>query len=212
MNIILIYKNYGIPEPLQRHMLRVAGIAEQILANWVGPEINRKSLIKVLLLHDMGNLVKMEPEPDESTITKTTREKFIKKFGKDDHAVSREIAFSLGLSKAEVSLMDNKIFIKNDETVNSNDFARKIGAYADQRTAPEGILPILERLKEAQHRYKDKPGSSMNNPKTEMLINCAVELEKQIMKNCKLSSADEINDNSVMSYIEQLKHFNLDVT
>lgn len=205
-----IYMSYGVPDSLQKHMLRVAGIAEQILSAWNGPEIDRKSLIKVLLLHDMGNLVKIAPDPDESPITKSMREKFIRKFGKDDHAVSREISLRLGLSKAEINLMDEKIFIKNDETVHSKNFSRKIGAYADQRAAPEGILPILDRLREAQRRYSDKPGSSMKNPRTEMLIKCAVELERQIMENCKLKSADEITDDSVSNYIEQLKHFNIE--
>lgn len=203
-----IYKNYGVPEGLQMHMLRVAGIADQVLSTWHGPNVDRKRLMRVLLLHDMGNIVKMDPGPDESERTRAVREEYISKFGNDDHRISREIANKLGFSHEELTLMDGKVFIRNDETVTSEDYARKIGAYADQRAAPGGVNPLLIRLREAQHRYRDKPGSSMNNPRTEMLIQHALEIEKQIMKHCNLEPED-ITDVSVAPFIERLRKFEI---
>jgi len=205
-NITGIYKLYGIPEVLQMHMFRVAAIADQILSVWHGPNIDRESLMRVLLLHDMGNIVKMDIEPSEDSKTRAVREKYLSKFGKDDHRVSHEIAKELGLSNNELSLMDGKIFIKNDKTLLSNDYSRKIGAYADQRAAPDGVFPLLTRLREAQRRYSDKPGSSMNNPRTEKLIECALEIEKQLMVYCDLDPSD-ITNTSVAYFIDHLHTF-----
>jgi len=203
-----IYRRYGIPEGLQMHMLRVAAIADQVLSAWHGPSVDRESLIRVLLLHDMGNIVKMDHEHYESPRMLAVREEYMSKFGKDDHRVSLEIAKELGLSGKELALMDGKVFIRNDETVASKDYARKIGAYADQRAAPDGVSILLIRLREAQHRYRDKPGSSMNNPRTEMLIECALQIEKQLMEHCDLKPED-ITDASVAPFLERLRTFEI---
>jgi hypothetical protein len=62
-------------------------------------------------------------------------------------------------------------------------------------------MPLLERLNEAKDRYKDKPGSSMNNPKTEYLIHCAVLIETEIMQITSIKS-DAINDISIQKNID----------
>lgn len=206
--IIEIYNDYGIPKGLQMHMLRVAGIAEQVLLSWNGPIVNRPSLIRVLLIHDMGNIVKMHKDDFTSGLELNIRERFIERFGMDDHMASREIGRELGLTNDEIMLMDGKVFIHNEETLKSNNFSRKIGAYADQRVAPTGIQPLLERLREAQLRYRDKPGSSMNNPKTEFLIDCAIQIENQVMRHCNLNP-NNINDFSVAPIIDNLRNFHI---
>ena len=59
MNILEIYKKYHLPENLQMHMLRVAACSNLIIDNWKGKEIDKQSIIRVCLLHDMGNMVKI---------------------------------------------------------------------------------------------------------------------------------------------------------
>ena len=59
MNILEIYKKYHLPENLQMHMLRVAACASLILDNWNGEKIDKEAIIRVCLLHDMGNMVKI---------------------------------------------------------------------------------------------------------------------------------------------------------
>ena len=59
MNVIEIYNKYHLPENLQMHMLRVAACSNVIIDNWNGPEIDVKAIIRVCLLHDMGNIVKI---------------------------------------------------------------------------------------------------------------------------------------------------------
>ena len=55
MNIIDIYRKYHLPENLQMHMLRVASWSNLIIDNWKGQELDRNAIIRVCLLHDMGN-------------------------------------------------------------------------------------------------------------------------------------------------------------
>lgn len=209
MNTITnIYNEYGIPEILQLHMLRVAAIAEKILVAWNGPTVDRPSLLRVLLLHDTGNIVKMFDVENDNERFHVMREKYYSVYGHDDHKVSIAIGRELGLTDDELALMDGKVFIRNDETLRSRDFSRKIGAYADQRAAPDGVLPLLERLREAQRRYKDKPGSSMNNPRTEMLIECAADIEKQVMSHCNINPTD-ITDASISPFIPKLRRFRI---
>ena len=59
MNIIDIYNKYHLPKNLQMHMLRVAACSNLIIDNWKGIEIDKDAIIRVCLLHDMGNMVKI---------------------------------------------------------------------------------------------------------------------------------------------------------
>ena len=59
MNIIEIYNKYHLPENLQMHMLRVAACSNLIIDNWKGPQIDKQAIIRVSLLHDMGNMLKI---------------------------------------------------------------------------------------------------------------------------------------------------------
>ena len=204
-SITAIYELYKIPESLQLHMLRAAAIAKQIVDNWVGPEINGDFILKVLLLHDMGNIVKFSDD-DLTQEQIELRQEIVNKYGHDDHVISNQIAKELGLNQEELDMMDAKIFIKNDLTVNLDSYEIKIGAYADQRVAPDGIYSIRERLEEAKSRYKDKPGSSMNNSRTDLLMECAYEIEKQVMMHCNIMSED-INNESVQGVVEDLKGY-----
>ena len=207
ISIKAIYELYKIPEILQLHMLRAAAIAKQILDNWTGIEINEEAILKVLLLHDMGNIVKFSDD-DLTQEQIELRQEIVNKYGHDDHVISNQIARKIGLNQEELDMMDAKIFIKNNLTVNLDSYEIKIGAYADQRVAPDGIYSIRERLEEAKARYKDKPGSSMNNSRTDLLMECAYEIERQVMMYCNIKPED-INNESVQGVIEDLKEFEI---
>ena len=207
-NILQIYKDYGIPENLQLHMLRVAACSKKIIDNWTGPHINKNSLYRVLLLHDMGNIVKIPEDEFDDHVFQSVRKKYFDLYGKDDHIVSLVIAKELGLLEHELKLMNDKIFINNEKTLQSDSYEAKIGSYCDQRVAPDGVMPLLERLIEAKERYKDKPGSSMNNTQTDMLIQCATIIEKQIMDKCNIHP-DDITDESVLGNIQFFKDYSI---
>jgi len=209
VNIIEIYNKYYLPENLQMHMLRVAACSNLIIDNWNGLEIDKESIIRVCLLHDMGNMVKIPEEESKDEEFLKVRKKYFDKYGTNDHEINLEIGKQEGLTEKEITILDGKRSRKNEETLQSNSYERKICAYCDQRVAPNGVVGIKERLEDAKIRYKDKPLSVWSNEeKANYLIKCSLGIEKQIMKYCKLKPED-INDSTIETYIEKLKKYEI---
>lgn len=209
MNIIKIYNKYYLPENLQMHMLRVAACSNLIIDNWNGPKIDKEAIIKVCLLHDMGNMVKIPEDFSDDKKFIETRRRYFEKYGTNDHEINLEIGKIEGLSDKELKILDGKRSRKNEETLNSNSYERKICAYCDQRVAPNGVVGIKERLEDAKVRYKDKPLSVWSNEeKANYLIKCSLGIEKQIFQYCNLKPED-INDESIEMYIKKLKEYNI---
>lgn len=209
MNIIEIYKKYYLPENLQMHMLRVAACSNLIIDNWTGPNIDKQAIIRVCLLHDMGNIVKIPEDFSKEQEFLKIRKKYFDKYGTNDHEINLEIGKQEGLTEQELTILDGKRSRKNEETLKSNSYERKICAYCDQRVAPDGVVSIKERLEDAKVRYKNKPLSVWSNEeKANHLIECSLGIESQIMKYCKLKPED-INDFSIKKYIEQLKAYDI---
>lgn len=208
MNILDIYQKYGIPRKLQLHMLRAAACADMIQANWKGPKVNRNKLMRVLLLHDMGNIVKIGADEFEFPEFVENRKKYFEQYGKDDHKISEAIAKEIGLSEDEITMMNEKIFLNTDNIIKSNDYELKIAAYCDQRVAPYGVCDMMERLLECKERSKNKPGSSMSDPRADFMIECAKTMEDQVMQYCTIT-AEEINDQTIDLYMKALEEFKI---
>lgn len=209
MNIIKIYNKYHLPENLQMHMLRVAACSNLIIDNWNGLEIDKESIIRVCLLHDMGNMVKVPEDESKDEEFLKVRKKYFDKYGTNDHEINLEIGKQEGLTEKEITILDGKRSRKNEETLKSNSYEIKICAYCDQRVGPNGVVGIKERLEDAKRRYKNRPLSVWSNEeKANHLIDCAVGIEKQIMEYCNIKP-EEINNNSIVTYIEKLKKYNI---
>lgn len=209
INILDIYKKYYLPENLQMHMLRVAACSNLIIDNWTGKEIDKASIIRVCLLHDMGNIVKIPEDfsKDEGFIK--IRKKYFDRYGTNDHEINLEIGKQEGLTEKEIIILDGKRSRKNEETLKSDSYEIKICAYCDQRVAPDGVVGIKERLENAKVRYKNKPLSVWSNEeKANYLIECSLGIEKQIMEYCKINPED-INDSSIKTYIKKLKKYEI---
>lgn len=209
MNIIEIYKKYHLPKNLQMHMLRVAACSNLIIHNWQGQKLDKESIIRVCLLHDMGNMVKIPEDFSKDEEFIRIRKKYFDKYGTNDHEINLEIGKKEGLTEKEIIILDEKRSRKNEETLKSASYERKICAYCDQRVAPDGVVGIKERLEDVKVRYKDKPLSVWSNEeKANHLIECSLGIEKQIMKHCSIEPED-INDNSIHKYIESLKEYEI---
>ncbi len=209
MNIIEIYNKYHLPENLQKHMLRVSACSNLIIDNWNGPEIDKDSIIRVCLLHDMGNIVKIPEDFSLDDEFIKIREKYFEQYGENAHEINLEIGRKEGLSEKEIKILDGKSSRKNEETLKSDSYEIKICAYCDQRVAPDGVVSIRERLEDAKIRYKNKTLSVWSNEeKANHLIDCAIKIENQIFKYCKLNPID-INDNSIAPYINILKEYDI---
>ena len=106
MNIIKIYEKYRIPYHLQMHMLKVTACCMLIIDNLKeNVEINREKLIRIALLHDMGNMAKMSDEQIEDPEFATIRNKYISMYGKDDHKINLSTD---GITKVDQLLSDKK--------------------------------------------------------------------------------------------------------
>ena len=60
MNISGIYKKYITPPNLQNHLLLVTKIVLAICDHWKSKKLNRETLLKAALLHDLANIVKFD--------------------------------------------------------------------------------------------------------------------------------------------------------
>lgn len=209
MKILDVYKEYNIPENLQMHMLRVAACSNIIMDNWNGRKIDKKSVTRVCLLHDMGNIVKIPEDFSNDEGFKKTRKRYFDVYGTNDHAINMEIGEEVGLNEKELEILDGKRSRKNEETLKSDSYERKLCAYCDQRVAPNGVIGLKERLEDAKERYKNKPLSVWSNEeKANHLIKCALGIEEQLMKYCSIKPED-INDKSIKTYIEKLKDYEI---
>lgn len=209
MNIIEIYKKYHLPENLQMHMLRVAACSNLILDNWNGTMTNKEAIIRASLLHDMGNMAKISDDEVKDEEFRKIRKEYIDKYDRNSHKINLIIAKEEGLNDYEIEIIDKKSSKRGEETLNSERYDVKILLYSDQRVAPYGVTSLKERLEEVKRRYKNISLSVWSNEeKANHLIECSLGIEKQIMKYCKLKPED-INDNSVKNYIEQLRKYEI---
>lgn len=209
MNIIEIYNKYYLPENLQLHMLRVAACSNLIIDNWKGKELDKEAIIRVCLLHDMGNMVKIPEDFSNDEEFIKIRRKYFEKYGTNDHEINLEIGQVEGLSKKELIILDGKRSRKNEETLKSDSYEIKICAYCDQRVAPDGVVDLKARLEDAKVRYKNKPLSVWSNEeKANHLIECALGIESQVMENCNIVPED-INDENIEKYIKKLREFEI---
>lgn len=209
MNIINIYNKYHLPENLQMHMLRVAACSHLIIDNWIGSELDKNAIIRVCLLHDMGNMVKISEDFSDDKEFIAIRKNYFDKYGTNDHEINLEIGKNEGLSDKELTILDGKRSRKNEQTLNSDSYEIKICAYCDQRVAPDGVVDLKTRLEDAKIRYKDNPLSVWSNEeKANHLIDCALGIEKQIMDYCNILPED-INDKSIEKYIIKLREYDI---
>lgn len=209
MNIIEIYKKYHLPEHLQMHMLRVAACSNLILDNWNGITINKETIIRASLLHDMGNMAKISENEVEDEKFRKIRKEYIDKYQRDSHKINLIIAKEEGLKDYEIEIIDKKSSKRGEETLNSERYDVKILLYADQRVAPYGVTSLKERLEEVKRRYKKRLSSVWSNEeKANYLIECSLGIEKQIMEYCSISP-ENINDKSIEKYIKQLREYEI---
>lgn len=156
----------------------------------------------------MGNMVKIKDNPDNDQEFIHIREKYIEKYGLDDHRISIAIGKELGLNEYELKIMEGKESKRNEEIMNSNSFEIKICAYCDERVSPYGVNSIKDRLEDAKNRYKGTASIWGNEEKANYLIQCALEIEKQIMKYCTIKQ-ENINDKNIEKYIESLRRYDI---
>jgi len=165
MTIKELYKKYEIPPNLQKHQLRVAGVAYLISENWKRKgEVKTDLVTRAGLLHDMGNIVKFEIEPglkhkyglENLDYWKEVQERFIDEYGEDALEVTGKICKEIGQEEVyELVKREYELYLKNpQELEKSKEWEVKIFYYADFRVKPEGVVSLEERIDDLVKRYE----------------------------------------------------------
>lgn len=206
----MIYKKYKIYPRLQEHMLRVAAVATLICDN-LNESVEKEEIVLAALFHDMGNIIKARNvnyfgdfDAEEEKYWERVKREFIEKYGKDEHHATVEIMKEIGLSDRVVSLADQNRFSLICKHKESNDWEEKILHYADGRVSPYGVVSYAERMGEADGRYK--PKTEEEEKRTRELVNCGLEIEKQIFEKCSIKPED-ITEESVRPLVQELRSF-----
>ncbi len=209
-----VYRKYNIPPNLQRHMLQVASLAKIISDHWIGPEINEDRIIKVCLIHDMGNLLRFAfrehldlwgEEKRNLDKWKKIRDQMEKKYGPNEQLATLKIAKEIGADERMLFLIKNKSFRYTDKTAKSDDWELKIITYAGQRIGPSGLLTLKQRFEEIKDRHKNRVKTGYYLPGREVLIQSAFKLELAIQKYLdidlsKLFTKEIDNFNTLRNY------------
>ena len=208
-----IYTEYKIMPNLQMHQYRVAAVAFQICDSF-NIKIDRESILKTCLLHDMGNIIKFHlnyfPEwnnPEGVEYWQKIQNDYIDKYGNNEHHATVKIANELGVDSCILDLINSVDPSLVEIHKLDSSFDKKICLYADNRVTPHGIVSIGERSLEAKKRYENHPHSFRDDARMHFNENLE-EIEKQIFSHTKIKTED-INDESVISYLEKLKIFEI---
>lgn len=208
-----IYKEYNVMHFLTLHQLRVAAVAS-IICDSLSINIDKDSIIKACLLHDIANIIKFnlnyfpeENEPEGLEYWEDVKYNLILKYGNDEHEASVKITKELGMNDYIIQMV-NCIDAASIETIKmDNDFGQKICMYADNRVTPHKIVSIEERNEEARKRYKNHPHSFTKEERDFFMENLR-EIENQIFSKSNINPED-LNDENVNKVAETLKSYQI---
>ncbi len=196
-----IYAEREIVPDLQMHQLRVASVAKIICDNFK-VNVDADRIVKACLFHDMGNIIKFNMstfpisfKPLGVEHWSRVKERFITKYGTDEHHANLEIAKEIGLDSETVDIIDH-IGFNRLETVNkSGKYEYMIASYSDSRVIPSGVTSIAGRLEEGRKRYADKIRNT-DSGVHRRLVDALTDLERRILAECDIK-VDDINDDSI---------------
>ncbi len=156
-----MYNHFKLPYILQRHMYRVAAIGSYILAHGDETinEIDHQEIIKALLVHDLGNVVKFryhEHFSEDSLLpytleeSKEMQQELRAQYGEDDHTATKNMLLEIGVQQKIIELTS---YIGLSLIGKDLNMRRIIINYADLRVAPQWIVSLSERLDDVEKRY-----------------------------------------------------------
>lgn len=222
MTINEIYSKYQIPINLQQHMLRVTGLAKLIASRWNENTINIDLLTSACLTHDLGNLLKFDLVnkanflgKDELNLEhwKKVKEIMIKKYGTDEHHATSEICKEIGLNNKSLWIVQNWGFGNFEKVLNSENWVYKIGVYSDHRIGPFDVVSLKDRFDEQKKRYALQKHSSGDlsahlSEKSDFLIDCAFQVERQIQNKTKIN-LNSISLKDISSHFDSFLKFEI---
>lgn len=168
MKVKQIYSDFGIPNNLQRHMLRVASLATIILKYWKDSTINEQAIIDCAALHDIAKPVTFDIDKQRQFVQSEAEFEQVKhlittlilKYGKDEHPAAIKIFQEVGCDDATLRLINELEWIYLPRLIDRHDIESLVLIYCDMRIGPRGILFLKERFEDLRNRA---PFSGMDN-------------------------------------------------
>ncbi|MFA6064998.1 MAG: HD domain-containing protein [archaeon] len=206
-----IYTDYCIPLNLQRHMFLVAAVAEQLCDN-SKDEVDKDNIVAASLTHDLGNIVKMDFEHEntlcllddedkpKAEFYKKKKTEFVKKYGCNDLVANEKIVEELQVNERITYLFKNKGLEHLTHQEWKKDLGLMIFAYADLRVAPYGVTSLKERVHDFAKRYC-KPGDKKCLEDSKRFGVFAKGLEDAIFRQMRITPR-RINMASARAYVE----------
>lgn len=197
---------------LQLHQYRVAGVGKLICDSLVVP-VGTTNIIKSLLLHDMGNIIKFKLgvfpefcEPEGIEYWEGVKSDFVNKYGNNEHEATYKIAREIKVDDKVLELIRAIGFSKAVDNLKSGDIEKMIVAYADQRVLPYRIGSLQDRFEDGHKRFYLK--TTRSNSDFESGVEALQKIEKLIFSKSNIEPED-INDESVGSIIDSFKEFKI---
>lgn len=191
-----LYRKYGVPQNLEKHMFRVASLAHIVIQNWIGSRVSAHEVILLCLFHDIAKPVRINfnktnifiKSPETLKSLRETQQIIIKRYGKEENQVRIKIAKEIGLSKKTIENLKNLEWKNIPNLLNNNQVEPLISIYADMHIGPFGFLTLTERISNLTHRvHVTKPGKLLLQGK---------KLEEFIQKYTKIDLA-KINQSEI---------------
>jgi len=201
-----IYQAYHIMPNLKLHMYRVAAVGQVILDYWTSPPVDRDTIIKTLLLHDIGNIIKFKLDSSLPRLNywKQVQQDFINKYGHDVHAANHAIAQELALPQTVIHLLDISHTSNSRQILANNDWSSKLCWYADMRVSPKGVVSVDFRFKDllSRYRHRDLPQTIRRYWRD------CLKLEQQLQPHISINLG-QITNQAIEPYLKTLPDYPL---
>ncbi len=207
MHILDLYATYRIPPQLQRHMLDTAAVGEYIIDHWrwgkTKATFNASTVIKVLLLHDLGNIVKFTTPfigemAEQAQYWLGVQAEIAQKYGPFAHQATLAMVQEVATQHPELDLTTTLVVLESIgfyavENVGYPSWESRIADYADMCVAPQGIVGFAVRMSELIKRYGltgQEPGIALRKDNAQLIERHAT-LKLGNLKKAKLSAKYE---------------------
>lgn len=196
MTVTQIYDRYHIPINLQEHMLRVAAVGQLVCESLRFVEFRQDRVLTVLLLHDMGNILKFKFErvelfapEDQDRVAEMQKiqQEFREKYGETPDEATLAIMREIGVDEKAVDLCHRSHGERLEAIVADDDWEEKVCFYADMRVGPFGVLSVEDRFADLVVRYPH------NEKRIGVQLSLSQKLERQLQARSShpLSALDD---------------------
>lgn len=200
-----VYDMFDIFPFLQLHQLRVAKVVKQICSQ-LSVDINTDLVIACALLHDMGNIVKinfnsplakqaLRFSEHDVKYWETIKQNHINNFGEFAHIATTNILKKLTVDKEILDLVNFSSWQNIQEIIDGDNFEAKVLVYSDYRVVPDGVSSLDTRLSDLRRRYSTK--AEWDDSEFEKTHNTYHILEKQLIEKGLIPK--NITDDSIAS-------------